>query len=369
MKIIKVNFIILIIFILILIFFLSFLNSKYQGVPIYDKLGINLKDLKFHNIKKQAQHNEKEYLEYFLKYNSDEYIKLYKKKNNVNEIKKITGIDVNVFYFNDKNGCRENKYQDYLNSDVVLLGDSYLWGVSINNPFDITGNLEKKFPKKKILNLGTPGSGPVEQLQILKNLTIDNKFKNFVWFFYEGNDFHESTISKYDNKRLNCSWGYVNEDEEFNLKNEKLNEYNLITKYKIYLSWYLRGLNSFLKIFKNYDSKYNLNEKDYNIVLSEAKDYLDSKNVNKKIIYYIPSYAYQAFKKNVKHPQINKIDLLRSKVKDIAKKNDFEFIDGNIYLDRVNDRLELYHYGYPTHFNSLGYKLIADQVSQNLELN
>ena len=60
---------------------------------------------------------------------------------------------------------------------------------------------------------------------------------------------------------------------------------------------------------------------------------------------------------------------MRSKVKDIAKKNDFEFIDGNIYLDRVNDRLELYHYGYPTHFNSLGYKLIADQVSQNLELN
>ena len=94
-------------------------------------------------------------IKYFNKYESDEYIELYKQKNNINEIKKISGIDINVFYFSDKNNCRENKEQDYINSDLVLLGDSYLWGASINSPFDITGNLRMifKFEKPNIVNL------------------------------------------------------------------------------------------------------------------------------------------------------------------------------------------------------------------------
>ena len=42
-------------------------------------------------------------------------------------------------------------------------------------------------------------------------------------------------------------------------------------------------------------------------------------------------------------------------------------MDGNIFLDSVESRLDLYHYEYPTHFNSLGYKLISDQISEYLQ--
>lgn len=70
--------------------------------------------------------------------------------------------------------------------------------------------------------------------------------------------------------------------------------------------------------------------------------------------------------KNSNHPQIKKIIKLKKKVKEISLKNNFDFIDGNIFLDKIDNRLHLYHYGYPTHFNSLGYKLIADQIYESL---
>ena len=49
----------------------------------------------------------------------------------------------------------------------------------INNPFDITGSLRKKFPNNKIVNLGSPGSGPPDQLTLLKTLFLNYEFKNF----------------------------------------------------------------------------------------------------------------------------------------------------------------------------------------------
>ncbi len=369
MKIIKINLIIIFILIILLLFFLKILNTIYLGVPIYDKLGVKLEHLKQFNKTQNSNHKEKEYLEYFKKYKSQEYIELYKQVNNITQIKKLTGIDINVFYFNDKNNCRENKEEDYINSDFVLLGDSYLWGSTINNPFDIAGTLRKKFAKKKFLNLGTPGSGPPDQLEILKNLTQKNKFKNFIWFFYEGNDYQESTIKKNGSNRIDCSWGHELQDPKFDLLNNEYVDYNYFIELKIYLSKYLRGLNSFIKKFKSYENEYNLNEVDYDLILSEASKYLENKNIENKIIYYIPSYTYQAYKKNITHPQLNKINKLKLKVREIAEKNNFQFLDGNLYLDTVYNRLDLYHYEYPTHFNALGYKLIVDQISDYFNFN
>ena len=88
----------------------------------------------------------------------------------------------------------------------------------------------------------------------------------------------------------------------------------------------------------------NLNEKDFDTTLNIAKKYLDSKNVDKRIIFYIPSYSYQSHKKNSNHPQIKKIIKLKKKVKEISLKNNFEFLDANLYMDNVKERLHLYHY-------------------------
>ena len=368
----------LLIIILILLIFnfgLNFLNFKYSGVPIYQTFGITLQDLKSHYNQKDTIYNQKnslnienEYLNYFSKYKNEDYFKFYKKTNNVTEIKKLSGVDLNVFFFNDKNGCRENKSIDYLKTDYVLLGDSFLWGVAINNPFDIAGQLRNNFSKNLFLNLGVPGTGPPYQIELLKKIKSKSDFKNIIWFFYEGNDYQESTITNVDTD-ISCNFGYENKNEEFILINNEFDNYNYFLGLKIYLSNYLRGLNSFLKLFKNYENDFNLNERDYNLVLAEAKKFLDSKKVEKRIIYYIPSYTYQSFNKNIYHPQLNKISLLKEKVKKIALQNGFEFLDGNIYLNKIDDSLNLYHYRYPTHLNSLGYKLIASQISDYLKNN
>jgi hypothetical protein len=366
-KMITINIIILVILILTILLILHVFNMKYHGIPIYEKLGVTLEDLKSYKHQKKIKHVELDYINYFSKYTAEEYLDNYKKKNQISDSSLImeNGIDINLFFFIDKNNCRENKNENYINSDLVLLGDSYLWGVTINSPFDIVGNLRKTFPKKKIINLGSPGSGPPGQLNLLKTLTFDYEFKKFIWFFYEGNDYQETTIKIEDNNVKKCN--FISSNKEVALVNNTFKKNSLLINSKILLANHLRGLGSFLKIFKNWSTEFNLNEEHYDITLRDAKNYLDTKKIETRIIYYIPSYTYQSYKKNIKHPQLNQIDKLRSKVREIAIKNGFEFMDGNIFLDSVENRLDLYHYEYPTHFNSLGYKLISDQITEYLK--
>ena len=368
MKTVLYNILIFFILFLIFILVLGFFNIKYSGNPIYDRFGIETKHLKY--FKKKIFNNiEREYLSYFSKFDNEQYLEFYKKKNRTNDLYSTDGEDINLVYFLDKNNCRENSPDDYFDTDIVLLGDSYLWGVSISSPFDISGKLRSYFPDKKILNLGTPGSGPVDQFIRLKNITKNNTFKNFIWFFYEGNDYQESTITEGSHLENKC--GYIGErfNSKFKLKNISQDRYSFYIRLKIFISEFLRGLNSFIKTYKNYDEKYNLNEKDFDTTLNIAKKYLDSKNVDKRIIFYIPSYSYQSHKKNSNHPQIKKIIKLKNKVKEISLKNNFEFLDANLYMDNVKERLHLYHYGYPTHFNSLGYKMIAEQIYEYINEN
>ena len=367
-KIIIVNIIILVILVLTIFLVLHIFNIKYHGVPIYGKLGVTLEDLKSYKHQKKIKHVELDYINYFSKYKAEVYLDYYKKKNQISDSHLIMekGIDINLFFFIDKNNCRENKNENYINSDLVLLGDSYLWGVTINSPFDIAGNLRKTFPKKKIINLGSPGTGPPDQLNLLKTLTFDHEFKKFIWFFYEGNDYQETTINISGNNLKKCNF-IGSYEKEVSLVNNSLRKNSLLTNSKIFLANHLRGLGSFLKIFKNWSAEFNLNEEHYDITLRAAKNYLDTKKVETRIIYYIPSYTYQSFKKNVNHPQTDQISKLRGKVREIAIKNGFEFMDGNIFLGSVENRLDLYHYEYPTHFNSLGYKLISDQISEYLQ--
>ena len=366
MKTIFYNFLFLIFFLIFIFLILSFYNYKYSGNPIYHRLGIETKHLKYFK-KNEYNSVEKEYLNYFSKYNTREYLEIYKKENKINNLYSSGGEDVNMIFFLDKNNCRENQPNDYLDTDIVLLGDSYLWGVSINKPFDIAGRLRDYFPEKKILNLGTPGSGPSDQIRRLINITEKNNFKNLVWFFYEGNDYEETKITGSSHIKKRCGFIGNKIDHNFNLINDFTEDYSFFIRFKIFLAEFLRGFNSFLKLFKDYTKHYNLNENEYDLILREATRYLNTKNVDKRIIFYIPSYSYQSHKRNSNHPQIKKIIKLKKKVKEISLKNNFQFIDGNIFLNKIEDRLQLYHFGYPTHYNSIGYKFIAEQLYDNLE--
>jgi len=72
------------------------------------------------------------------------------------------------------------------NVDVVLLGDSYTQGLCVPAPDQIATRLSAQ--QGSILNLGVRGTGPLQQLAILREYGSTMTPPVVVWLFYEGND-------------------------------------------------------------------------------------------------------------------------------------------------------------------------------------
>jgi len=366
-KTIKYNILVFLILISILIIILESLNLIFEGVPIYRQLKIDREfqddvlDYKREKwIKKNHTNLDKFYIDYFANTTTDEYIKKYNKDYKFSGDFYFTqGTDINLIYKLDKNGCRENINIYYDKVDTILIGDSQLWGVAINNPFDITGRLRKNIPETTFLNLGVPGTSPQDQVLLIKKLAENTNFKNIVWFFFEANDFMIS-----NSKNITCHYG-SKDRLELKRKIKKSNIKFLSTK--IFLAEHLRGLSSFIKMFINYENKFKLDENAYENTVIELNSFLNKKNIKKRILYYIPSYGRHALKNKIRHPHTKKVDELKSKVKKIATKHNFLFIDGDEAFNSIKNKLDLYHYRFPTHLNAKGTTLTADYLNNFLK--
>jgi len=368
-KFIKVFFFNIVIFISIFFSLFYLLNFFFGGVPQYNLF--NLTEEEVLNQKKIVFKNnynfdpDKNYKYYFKNYFSDNYFEIYKQKGYSGFFKKEPGVDINQIYQTDMFGNRENLDSYYSKVDVVLLGDSYL-SVAINEPFDLTSNL-RKLTGLTFLNLGKNGSGPSAQYQRLKYLTKDTKFKTIFFFFYEGNDYQEiNTIDLETNLTLEHN---VNKNYflDYNVSDFRVREYkkNYFILFKIFLSEHFRGFATFFTYFKKYPEL--LNKDDYNKVCLFTKNFLDSKNVESRYIYYIPKYTRHALIKSQNHPQIKQLDILKMNVREIAQLNNFIFIDGDDAFNGIDNILDVYHYRYPTHFNSYGYRLMAEHIQKILD--
>ena len=84
--------------------------------------------------------------------------------------------------FNNPNEEWDKKNYEYIN-----LGDSFVYGLAVNRPNDISSVL-RKISNKPVLNLGVIGTGSLIQLGILKEFSYNKKSKNILWFYYEEND-------------------------------------------------------------------------------------------------------------------------------------------------------------------------------------
>jgi hypothetical protein len=80
-------------------------------------------------------------------------------------------------------------------------------------------------------------------------------------------------------------------------------------------------------------------------------------NINRN---YFSNYDIRDFK-------IKQLDNLKKDVKIIAELNNFIFIDGDDALKGIGHLLDIYHYRYPTHFNSYGYRLMAEHILKILD--
>ncbi len=339
---------------ILIVFFVFFtsLNFFLGGPPLYNVFNIDLKDAVFLSKNEELKNKLK------IEFNKDFYIDPCGKTEN--------GF-YNLAYKQDKFGFRNNNETLFSETDLVVLGDSFGISSCVNNPNDLTSKLKQKLNNDKILNISVGGTGPYYQKEMLKKLfeLNDANFKTLIWLFYEGND-HEDLKKSYDRE---ISFSFNKSDNNFQkIEVDYYPSQNLfLLKIKLFLANYLRGFGTLVKYLKPYPELIE-NKEMYIDVVNDLNDYLNQKNITKKIIFYIPKYTRLAYK-HINHPNLTQLNNLRNLVQTTALKNNFKFIDGSkIYHSRKNP-LDVFYYQLPTHFNIKGYDILADELQKAINDN
>lgn len=371
----------LIFLLILLVLFLGFLNKRLSGVPIYDKLKIDRNQLTY--IKSKSSKINNKFIPKFedLKINSQYVIKCGYQESGI----------YHVFYTPDMYGFQHNSNNLYLNSDIVMVGDSFGISSCVNPPYTTKFQLEKKI-KKKILNLSVQGTGPIAQMKIAAKYSANTNFDTFIWFYYEGNDWSEIEESidtnlfikeAHTNENLFLKKNYVPHEEGINILNSqkdvmvdykallanqiKLKQHKIDYKwqneklviFKIFLAEKLRGLSSLIKYFKNYPELQGYQQ--YDQTVNEMNIFLNNKMIKKKYIYYLPKYTRLSHKSK-NHPEVKNLNKQKEMVKMAANKYNFEFIDGSEFFHNRSNPLDIFHYGLPGHYNENGYRLLAEHI-------
>ena len=385
-KIVLINLLTFIFSILIIFLVLKSLNYFVSGPPRYYEFVFNLekgdlrkKKEKLTYYKSISYHKEKE-KDDFLKYNTQEYKNFkYSGELKIENCGKTESGVHELIYGTDKNGFRENQNILYEKTDFILLGDSFTMSVCQNKPYDLKSQLIILNKDISYLNLGLAGDNYAKQLITLLNASKNTKFDNLIWFFYEGNDYNDS-LDKIEYYKKNYYPNHIQQKKTL-VPNTEKNYYKLnydyeitnVYKLKVFIAEITNGLSSLLKYFKNYENLLNISE--YNEALIIANKYLDEKKVKNKYIYYIPSWQkltnYKSIKSNLfnNNPQIIQLNTLKTSVKETAEKNGFTFIDGEQIFMNLEDPLKVFYYNLNTHFNRLGYRLMAQDLYNKILIN
>lgn len=370
MKIFLINFLIFFCSLVFIYTILEITNIFVSGPPRYYEL--------VYNLEKGDLREKKEKLIYYKKnINLNEESNFSQYEINSYDSSEFSGPIVNancgslesglheLYFKTDKNGFRENKDNLYNNTDIILIGDSFTMSICENKPLDLKSQLNKLNKNLSYLNLGIHGVNYVKQLSVLVNITENTNFDTLIWFFYEGNDY-EDNISNYNSYNSLKRYQSFSKVDEINYFVDKKFKISLFYKLKVLLAEKVNGISSLVKYFKKYETL--LDKDDYNKALQISKKYLDQKNIKNRYIYYIPSWQRLTNYKSKKYglynnnPQIKQLNHLKKTVKNVSKKNGFIFVDGEeIFINRANP-LNVFHYELNTHFNRLGYKILAEDV-------
>ena len=281
-------------------------------------------------------------------------------------------------YTSDRFGFRNDDNLWEKSVDFIALGDSYTFGYCVDEGKNIIEEFNE-YSKKKIINLAVGSSGPLHQLAILKEyISFIKKPKTVLWFYQESNDII-NLENEWNNKILKK---YLNDDFNQNLAANQININKITDKYL--KEQYVKNsysLKKFLKLetikWKIY-SYFNSNHKEFDIrntekktnqarlekfeiVLSNAKSFLNKKNINLVFLYNPTWLRYSDSKFN------NDEFRLKKSIIKIVNELDIEIldIDKSVFSEH-RDVLSLYHFRKQSHPTSEAYSLIADFLSKKL---
>jgi len=236
------------------------------------------------------------------------------------------------------------------NKNVVFLGDSFTFGLGVNDHETIP-NLLCRDIDTKCVNLGIPGSGLIKQKNRLESFFRSNTGNG-------GIIFHLLFLSTEDMHAGNDLLDTLNEIENFSLKEKKVHDDSVVSGFIKFGRWLSRNSNFFriVRVFfgnelrvlawKNKNTSASNNEiKVFANFLNEIKDLATKNNFHYKPV-LISSYAEKNLDKDeITFHKINKvsdINLLR--------------LDYSGYI--ISDLF----FPYDGHHNSMG----AEMVKKNL---
>lgn len=289
---------------------------------------------------------------------------------------------------NDKYGFKNSNsiYQKKINS--ILLGDSYAEGYCVKAINDVAGNLNKE--NINTINFGVAGTGPLVSLAILREYGSYFKPKNVFYLYYEGNDLDDlnfekrvKNLSNYRNDNFKIY--YLDKYEEITtflkkankeieelifeekkdkdiLKEEEKFQFlnNLIAHLKDIAE--INNLKNIIKFSILKKQKNNFDLPLFYEIVEKMK--VESNNWNGNYYFvYVPSWSRYFTKFTNKDSSINlKDEILRN-----LNSKKIKTIDLTEFFDNTDNLKNYFPLGYVGHYNSNGYRKIAEILSDRIK--
>ena len=272
--------------------------------------------------------------------------------------------------------------------NTILLGDSLAEGDCQSIKNDIAGNLTRE--GFTTVNFGVTGTSVLVALGIMREFGGEIRPKNYVYLYSEENDLEGLNWSKKDShlmKYLNGEYNinYINRYDEIELfltsssketisrlnnrnKNKKLNSKSNfeIIKNNLIDILEIKRIKKFIR-YKIFKKKYLNTDLDLFFLTIKKMDEEAKKNNSKFIFVYLPSSTRYFFKTSENSPKINEQINHKKIILDKLENMGVSIIDITLFLEKAPSVKPYFSLGYFGHFNTRGYKKIAEMISFKLK--
>ena len=282
-----------------------------------------------------------------------------------------------MVYKSDRYGFNNPDIEwDKQDTELLVIGDSYAHGLSVNRPNDISSIL-RTLSNKSLINLGYSGNGPLMSYASLREY-FPRGVKKVFWLYFEGNDLEDlkkelkdPILSKYllDN---NYTQNLKLKQKTINSKSEQLLQKNLekINNINHHQRGELRvSITNFVKLFQlrrmfiilpKSRAKFNIHpfdEESFKKIFFKINNFIEN-NGAKLYFVYLPNYPRYKFKDYRNY---------LNEIKTIVENFNVKFIDINeeVFL-KEKDPLSLYPFKYENHYTREAYEKIANIIFESL---
>ena len=288
-----------------------------------------------------------------------------------------------IYFMSDENGFNNKNYIKH--NDFLLIGDSYVQGICVNNNSNLNAELSKK--NFKSTSLGVIGNGPLLEYAAFKEYESDYEYQNLVLFITPDNDFYDLS-KEIENKFL---IKYLEKSNfKQNLKSKKNKEEKITILDNFFgnktvrfaddiLSVYHFNLKQVGKLIEKIFKKKRQDNITYSYLYNNKIDDVLLKIINKifevtkekNISFYIvfnsttPDILFSSEKKNIEYQSIlfKKI----SNIKNYLKSKDIKYFDFNEYLkenynsQNINEIFKKIDNRWD-HYTEKGYNILSKKI-------